>query len=229
MGTRISFLRPDGLRAEGYLAKAAEANAPGVLVIQEWWGLQDQIRGVCDRLALAGYDALAPDLYEGKVVPYHDREAANREMKSLDFLAATDLHVRGAARYLSASSAKVGITGFCLGGEVAVLAACRIPEIAAAVCFYGLPAASIAAPADVRVPLQGHFAARDHWYPPESVDAFEAGLKAAGNTTFELHRYEADHGFANEQRNHHDRQCGERAWGRMLTFWQRHLQTAYTA
>ena len=69
MGTKISFPRADGKPATGYLAKAAKANAPGVVVIQEWWGLQEQIRGICDRLALAGYEALAPDLYAGTVVP----------------------------------------------------------------------------------------------------------------------------------------------------------------
>ncbi len=69
---RFHFPRVDGKPATGYLAKAAKANAPGVVVIQEWWGLQDQIRGICDRLALAGYEALAPDLYAGTVVPYHD-------------------------------------------------------------------------------------------------------------------------------------------------------------
>ena len=90
MGTKISFPRPDGKQAAGYLAKAGAANAPGVVVIQEWWGLQDQIRGICDRLALAGYDALAPDLYAGTTVPYHDSSAAAREMNSLNFKDATD-------------------------------------------------------------------------------------------------------------------------------------------
>ena len=73
MGTRIPFKRPDGKSAQGYLARAGYANAPpGVVVIQEWWGLQDQIKGICDRFALAGYGALAPDLFKGKVIPYHD-------------------------------------------------------------------------------------------------------------------------------------------------------------
>ncbi len=121
MGTRIPFLRPDGKTAEGYLASTGKANAPGVVVIQEWWGLQDQIKGICDRLALAGYDALAPDLYGGTVVPYHDADAANREMSSLNFLEATDQLVRGAAKHLSKSNPKVGLTGFCLGGAVTIL------------------------------------------------------------------------------------------------------------
>src|SRR3954462_14001345 len=109
MGTRIPFKRPDGRDAEGYLAKAGKANAPGIVVIQEWWGLQDQIRGICDRFALSGYDALARDLYGGTVVSYHDHEAAGREMNSLNFLEATDQLVRGAAQFLLRSSPKVAV------------------------------------------------------------------------------------------------------------------------
>src|ERR1700752_1490245 len=75
MGTKITFKRPDGKDASGYLAKPGRANAPGVVVIQEWWGLQEQIKGICDRFSLAGYEALAPDLYAGTVVPYHDTAA----------------------------------------------------------------------------------------------------------------------------------------------------------
>jgi len=116
MGTSISFKRPDGRDANGYLANAARGNAPGVVVIQEWWGLQEQIKGLCDRFAVAGFDALAPDLYAGKVVPYHDTDAAGREMNSLDFMDATTQTVRGAAQYLTRNGAKVGLTGFCLGG-----------------------------------------------------------------------------------------------------------------
>src|ERR1700747_190086 len=89
MGTVITFKRPDGKDASGYLANAARGDAPGVVVIQEWWGLQDQIKGMCDRFARAGFDALAPDLYKGTVVPYHDMDAAAKEMNSLAFIGAT--------------------------------------------------------------------------------------------------------------------------------------------
>jgi carboxymethylenebutenolidase len=222
MGTRIQFGRPDGGRAEGYLAQAGRARAPGVVVIQEWWGLQDQIKGICDRLALAGYDALAPDLYAGTVVPYHDTEAAGREMNSLNFLEATDQVVRGASQFLKASAAKVGLTGFCLGGAVTILGACRIGEIAAAVCFYGLPPETVASAKDVKVPLQGHFASRDDWCTPAAVDKFEAELKGAGKPA-EIFRYDADHAFMNEQRDVHDRVAAEQGWERMLAFWARHL------
>jgi carboxymethylenebutenolidase len=222
MGTRITFKRPDGKEAQGYLAKAGKPNAPAVVVIQEWWGLQDQIKGICDRYALAGYDALAPDLYSGVVVPYHDREAAGKEMGSLNFLDATEQTVRGAVQFLKKNTVKVGLTGFCMGGAVTIIGACRIPEISAAVCFYGIPPDTVAKAADIKVPLQGHFALRDDWCTPEAVDKFEVGMKAAGKKP-ELYRYEADHGFVNEQRDVHDRAHCELAWERTLGFWRQHL------
>jgi carboxymethylenebutenolidase len=222
MGTSITFARPDGKQASGYLASAGRANAPGVVVIQEWWGLQDQIKGICDRFALAGYDALAPDLYAGTVVPYHDTNAAGKEMNSLNFLDAVDQTVRGAAQLLKKSGTKVGLTGFCLGGAVTIIGACRVPELSAAVCFYGIPPESVAKPADIKVPLQAHFANQDDWCTPAAVDAFEAALKAAGNTA-EIFRYDASHAFVNEQRDVYDRAAAELAWGRTLKFWATHL------
>jgi carboxymethylenebutenolidase len=222
MGTEITFSRPDGKQASGYLASAGRGNAPGVVVIQEWWGLQEQIKGICDRLALAGYDALAPDLYAGTVVPYHDSDAAEKEMNSLNFVDATEQTVRGAAQLLKKSNAKVGLTGFCMGGAVTIIGACRIPEISAAVCFYGLPPESVAKPANIKVPLQAHFANHDDWVTPAAADAFEAALKAAGKSA-EVFRYDASHAFVNEQRDVYDRAAAELAWERMLTFWAAHL------
>jgi carboxymethylenebutenolidase len=222
VGESINFSRPDGRSAAGYLAKAGRPNAPGVVVIQEWWGLQDQIKGMCDRFAAAGYDALAPDLYGGTVVPYHDSAAAAKEMGSLNFLDATEQTVRGAAQHLRKSGAKVGLTGFCLGGAVTIIGACRIPELSAAVCFYGIPPESVARPADINVPLQAHFANTDDWCTPALVDAFEAGLKAAGKTA-EVFRYDAQHAFVNEQRDVYDKAAADLAWGRTLQFWATHL------
>lgn len=223
MGTRIAFKRPDGKTATGYLAKAGRDHAPGIVVIQEWWGLSDHIKGMCDRLALAGYDALAPDLYDGVVVPYHDAAAAEREMNSLNFLDACDQSVRGAALYLKRSAAKAGLTGFCLGGAVTILGAARIAEIDAAVCFYGLPPDALVKPTSIKIPLQGHFSNTDDWCTPELVTAFEQGLRAAGHRA-EMFRYDADHAFMNEQRDAHDRAAAELAWQRMLGFWVKHLE-----
>ena len=223
MGASVTFKRPDGREASGYLSNAARADAPGLVVIQEWWGLQEQIKAMCDRFALAGFDALAPDLFNGVVVPYHDSEAAGREMSSLNFLDATDQTVRGAVQYLKGNGAKVGLTGFCMGGAVAVIGAARIPELTAAVTFYGLPSEQTARPADVKIPLQGHFASRDDWISPKAVDAFEQSLRVAGKD-FEFFRYDANHAFVNEQRMAvHDRQAAELAWGRATAFLHRLL------
>jgi carboxymethylenebutenolidase len=222
MGTQISFARPDGKEASAYLAKSGEAGRPGIVVIQEWWGLQDQIKGICDRLALAGYEALAPDLYAGTVIPYHDSAAANREMSSLNFLECVDQVVRGAVLYLKKTGVKVGLTGFCMGGAVTTLGAARISELSAAVSFYGLAPAAAVKPTDVKVPLQIHYCGKDTFFTPKMFEDFAAGLKASGRT-YEMYRYEADHGFVNEQREVHDREAADLAWGRMLAFWKTHL------
>ena len=223
MGTTIIFKRPDGKDASGYLANAARGDAPCVVVIQEWWGLQDQIKGMCDRFALAGFDALAPDLYGGVVVPYHDTDAANKQMTSLNFMDATTQSVRGAVQYLARNGAKVGLTGFCMGGAVTIIGAAKIPELTAGVVFYGIPPEQAAKPADVRIPLQAHFASKDDWCTPATVDTWEKAMQAAGKS-LELHRYEADHGFANEQRMAvHDREAAELAWSRATAFFHKHL------
>jgi carboxymethylenebutenolidase len=223
MGTSISFKRPDGKEASGYLANARRSDAPCVVVIQEWWGLSEQIKGLCDRFAMAGFDALAPDLYGGVVVPYHDMDAANTQMTSLDFIDATTQTVRGAVQYLSKNGAKVGLTGFCLGGAVTIIGAAKIPELAAGVVFYGIPPEQAAKPADIRIPLQAHFANKDDWCTPQLVDAFENAMKAAGKS-LELYRYDAEHAFVNEQRMAvHDRAAAELAWGRATAFFETHL------
>ena len=222
MGATITFKRPDGKDARGYLANSKKGDAPGVVVIQEWWGLSEQIRATVDRFALAGFDALAPDLYDGVVVPYHDAEAAAKAMNTLDFMDATTQTVRGAAKYLKQNGSRVGIAGFCMGGAVTVIAAAHIREFTAAVTFYGLPPAESVKPADVKIPLQGHFASRDDFVTPAAVNAFEEGLRAHGKE-FEFYRYEADHAFANEARaSVHDRRAGELAWDRALDFFKRH-------
>jgi carboxymethylenebutenolidase len=195
MGAEITFKRPDGGDARGYLANAGHGDAPGVVVIQEWWGLSEQIKATCDRFA--GFDALAPDLFKGIVVPYHDTERAEKEMMSLNFIDATEQNVRGAVQYLRRNQAKVGIAGFCMGGAVAIIGAAKIPELVAAVSFYGIPPGEAVQPPDVKTPLQGHFANHDDFITPQVVDDFEKALKAARKDV-EFFRYDAHHAFVNE-------------------------------
>src|SRR5271166_725379 len=106
MGIMTDFARPDGVAAKGYLAMAGQGR-PGIVVIQEWWGLNDQICGVADRFARAGYNALAPDLYKGRVATESDE--ANHLMTGLDFAGATHQDLRGAAQHLQAQSGKVAV------------------------------------------------------------------------------------------------------------------------
>ena len=128
MGRSITLDIGYGKTALGYFAEAADPKAPGIVVIQEWWGVQGQIKGVCDRYAAAGYTAIAPDLYAGKVIPYHDNESAGQAMDALDFLVGTDEIAGAAANYLRTSGRKVGLTGFCLGGVISILGAIRLAQ-----------------------------------------------------------------------------------------------------
>lgn len=198
MGQPIQFPRPDGGAASGYLAEpAGGASAPGVIVIHEWWGLQDQIKGICDQYAADGYRALAPDLYDGKVAT--DAAEAESLMNQLDFIGATEQVVRGAAQFLKQGSPKVALTGYCMGGVVVLLGAARIPELDAAVCYYGIPPEAAFNPADVRIPVLGHFATRDTFFPIDRARDVQVKMFAAG-VDAEFHEYEADHAFCNDRR-----------------------------
>ena len=192
--------RPDGKDASGYLAKAGSANAPGVVVIQEWWGLQDQIKGICDRFALAGYEALAPDLYAGTVVPYHDADAANQEMSSLNFLDATDQTVRGAAQ-LSQEERRQGRAHRLLHGRRGDDPR-RLPRPGAQrrVCFYGIPPDSGGQARRHQGAAAGPLRQRRRLVHAGSRRCLRGGLKTAGKKP-ELYRYDAEHGFVNEQRH----------------------------
>jgi len=214
MGTMIEFARPDGGRTKGYLATAGQER-PGVVVIQEWWGLNDQICGVADRFARAGYNALAPDLYKGRLTAEPDE--ANHLMSGLDFADATQQYLRGAAQHVKNQSSKLAVMGFCMGGALTIAAAVHVPDFAAGVCFYGIPSKGFADPARIPVPIQGHFANKDDWCTPAAVDDLEKLLKSAG-VEHEIYRYDAAHAFANERSAAYDVACANLAWERMSSF-----------
>lgn len=220
MGQRIEFKRPDGSACGGYLAHAGQGR-PGIVVIQEWWGLNTQICGIADRFATAGFNAMAPDLFHGRVT--QDADEASHLMNGLDFPGATHQDIRGAVDHLAGLSGKVGVLGFCMGGALTIAAAVHVPGLAAAVCFYGIPPRDFAAPERIRIPFQGHFARRDDWCTPAAVDALEAALKQAG-VVAEIHRYDAAHAFFNEQRPEvYDAVCARLAWERSIAFLTTHL------
>lgn len=214
-----------GRSVTAYLAQAADADAPGIVVIQEWWGVQAQIKGVCDRYAAAGFTAIAPDLYGGKVISYHDEEGAGQAMNALDFLAATDEVAGAAARYLKAQGRRVGLTGFCLGGVVSILGAIRLADIEAASAYYGAPDDALDDAARVRVPVQAHFAERDHWCTLADADRMERKFAESGQS-WRVFRYACDHGFANEDSPCFDHAATELAWQRDIAWWNQHLGAA---
>ena len=224
MGQTVTFQRPDGQTVSGYLAEPANsAGAPGVVVIQEWWGLNDQIRGVAERLALAGYRALVPDLYRGKSTV--EAEEAHHLMTGLDFADAASQDIAGAVRWLKSNGAKVGVTGFCMGGALTVLASTMAPEIDAGVVWYGYPPLEYVDASKIRCALQAHWATQDAAFAISGVDALEAKLAAAG-VNYEGHRYLAHHGFANETAigprripiTQYDAAWAQMAWDRTLRF-----------
>ncbi|HVE11714.1 MAG TPA: dienelactone hydrolase family protein [Paraburkholderia sp.] len=234
-GAMISYRRPDGKEVSGYLAKPAQTQgAPAVVVLQEWWGLNDQIRGVADRLALAGYVALVPDLYRGKSTV--EEEEAHHLMSGLDFGDAASQDIRGAVQYLKQQSEQVAVIGYCMGGALAWLALCHTPELSAGVIWYGHPPLEYIDATKIKVPVLAHWGTQDAFFAAENVDKLEAKLREA-NVDATFHRYLAHHAFANETAVGPSRIAGtqfdpvwsQQSWDRSLTFLGRTLWTKKTA
>lgn len=222
MGQIITFKRPDGNDCNGFLASPAVGDqAPGVVVIQEWWGLNDQIKGVADRLAALGYRALVPDLYKGKVTL--DVAEAKHMMTNLNFGDAATQDVRGATQHLKQSSAKVGVVGFCMGGALTVLAAMYVKEANACSSWYGFPPEQAGDVKTITTPLQFHFAEHDQSFSPEAARALEAKLKE-GKVPFESYWYNAGHAFFNEEGPNYSAECAKLAWDRSVAFFAKHLK-----
>ncbi|TDV67669.1 dienelactone hydrolase family protein [Pseudomonas sp. LP_7_YM] len=228
-GKTITYQRPDGKDVSGYLASPVKAEgAPAIVVIQEWWGLNDQIRGVADRLAAVGYLALVPDLYRGETTV--EEEEAHHLMDKLDFADAATQDIRGAVQYLKGHTQKVGVTGFCMGGALTLLALNFIPELSAGVAFYGMPPLEYLDPKAIKVPVQAHWATQDEFFPIENVDKLEEKL-GEGAVDIEFHRYLAHHAFTNETAvgpgriagTQYDPVWAQLAWDRTLTFFGRTL------
>lgn len=226
----ITYQRPDGNVVEAYLAEPKNlSNAPGIVVIQEWWGLNDQIKGVADRLAKAGYRALVPDLYRGKMAL--EANEAEHLMNDLNFGDAAGQDIRGAVQYLKASgSAKVAVTGFCMGGALTVLSACNIPELDATVVWYGYPPLEYVDATKVKAPMLAHWALHDDAFAIEGVGHLEEKLKAAG-VHLEFYRYDAKHAFANEEADSrnlpflkYQADAAKLAWERTMEFLSKHLK-----
>lgn len=220
----ISFKRPDGNSVEAYLVEPANpTNAPGVVVIQEWWGLDDEIKNVANRLAKAGYRALVPDLYRGKLAL--EANEAEHLMNDLNFGDAASQDIRGAVQYLKATgSVKVAVTGFCMGGALTVLSAGLVPECDGTVVWYGYPPLEYVDAAAIKKPMLAHWALHDDFFSIAGVDQLEEKLKAAG-VTYDFQRYDAKHAFANPMSDarglpplQYNPAAADLAWERTMSF-----------
>ncbi len=224
MGDRIEF-QSNQTTVSGYLAVPAggSTDTPGVLVLQEWWGVIDQITRTCDRLAEAGFTALAPDLYQGKEVPLTEPDEAAKEMMALEMGRAAD-DLSGAVDELLRRTGRgsIGALGFCMGGGLALVLACQRPDaVAVVVPAYGVipwPDARPDYPAMTAAVL-GHVAELDGAFTPESASALEAELIALGrDVTFYVYPG-VDHAFFNEDRpDVYDAAAAELLWGRTVAF-----------
>ena len=224
MSSRMVEFRANGRMAEGYLS-VPDQPGPGIVVIQEWWGLVDHIRDLADRFAAEGFVALAPDLYHGTVTKSPDQ--AGKMLMALNIgEAAKD--IRGAAQHLhdmeEVQPNKVGVLGFCMGGQLALYAAAEFPEqIAAGVDFYGIHPNAKIDPPKLEVPLLAHFGKRDKSVPEESARGLVESISSQGKS-IEAHFYDADHAFFNDTRPEvYNRQAAELAWSRTLEFLRKHL------
>lgn len=227
----IEFKRPDGKVLNGYLAEPSnQTNAPGIVVIQEWWGLDDEVKAVADRFAQAGYRALVPDLYRGKLA-LEAREAEHL-MGDLNFGDAAGQDIRGAVQYLKATgSAKVAVTGFCMGGALTVLAACNVPELDGSIVWYGNPPLEYVDAKAITKPMLGHWALHDEFFSIAGVDQLEEKLKQAG-VNYEFHRYDTKHAFANPKSDtrgleplKYNAEAAQLAWDRTLHFLKQYINT----
>ena len=217
----VSLTTPGGLTVSAALARPAQTPAPAVLLVHEWWGLNDQIKAVAADLARQGYLALAVDLYGGNVAT--TRDDARAYMQAVDRLAATGVLAAWIdwLRAHAAAGGRLGTVGWCFGGGWSLNASLARP-VDATVVYYGRVAKSAAELATLAGPVLGHFATRDGWIDADMVGAFEAAMNAAGKA-HELYWYEADHAFANPTSARYDAEDTALAWRRTLAFFSAHL------
>ncbi|MCA9727971.1 MAG: dienelactone hydrolase family protein [Candidatus Eisenbacteria bacterium] len=223
-GSRVT-VPVNGRSIEAYVSPAVGGRGPGIIVIQEWWGLVPHIEAICDRYASEGFTALAPDLYHGKTTKSPDE--AGKLLMALDVeSAARDL--RSAISYLLDHSATLGSTvgsvGFCMGGMLSLFAAGGNPEVAACIDYYGVHPNIHPDFGNMQSKVLGFFGAEDQMVSPPVVRELEAKLKAAGRSA-EFHTYDgAGHAFFNDERPEaYVESAATDSWNRSLAFFRVHL------
>lgn len=211
-------------RAYLSLPKTGKPPYPGIVVIQEWWGLNDYIKEWADRLAAEGYAAIAVDLYAGKVATNPDD--AMKYMKAVDEKRALEI-LSGAHKFLAADpriqAKKRAAIGWCFGGMWSLRLALNAPDLDAVIMYYGRPETDPKKLAPMRAHLLGIFGNKDQSIPPETVNAFEAALDTAG-VEHQILRYDAVHAFANPSNPNHDAAATADAWKHVQTFLADHLK-----
>jgi carboxymethylenebutenolidase len=223
-GQTVEF-ESNGGTARGYLATPEGGGGPGVVVLQEWWGLVPHIEDVCERFAAEGFVALAPDLYHGEKTKSPDE--AGKLMMALD-IARAEKDMRGAVEFLlgrdDVRGESVGTVGFCMGGVLSLYAASKNRRVGACVVFYGIHPKVEPDLEALRAPVLGIYAEKDQFVPPAAARALEERLKALGKGA-EFHVYPGtDHAFFNDTRPEvHDAEAAADAWRRTLEFLRRHL------
>ena len=223
----METFKSNGGTASGYVASPASGKGPGVIVIQEWWGLIPQVTGVADMLAREGFNALAPDFYHGKSAKIGEPDQAQKLMMELNIeQAAKD--AKGAAQFLAShrrtSSKKVGVIGFCMGGMLALMTGTVAPDqVGAVVDCYGVPPRQKPDYAKLKgIPVLGIFGGKDH--ATDALPTLEGDLRAAGAPFEKIIYPEADHAFLNEQRAAVYRPAdASDAWPKIIAFLNRHL------
>jgi carboxymethylenebutenolidase len=218
----VTIATASGLSVQAALARPSASPAPAVLLIHEWWGLNDQIKTVAAALAEAGYLALAVDLYGGQVAATPDE--AKALMSAVDPGAATDTLGSWIDWLAAEASGRVATVGWCFGGGWSLEASLAHP-VPATVVYYGNVARSAAELAPLQGPVLGHFASSDQWINQAMVDGFVAAMAEAGKEV-EVHWYDADHAFANPTNARYDEADAALAWQRTLEFLARHLAVA---
>jgi carboxymethylenebutenolidase len=213
----------NGHMTQGYLATPAAGKGPGVLVIQEWWGLVPHIKNVCDRLAAEGLSALAPDMYHGKVA--NEPDEAGKLFMALQ-IGQAEKDLAGATGYLAghSSTAKLGAVGFCMGGQLALFAGCLDGRIGAVVNFYGIHPNVKPDYGRLAGPVLGLFAEKDGFVTPQVARDVEAAIRKAGKQV-ETHIYPGvDHAFFNDERaDAYNKPAADDAWRRTLAHFRAHL------
>ena len=214
----------NGHTTQGYLATPASGKGPGVIVIQEWWGRVPHIKNVADRFAAEGFSALAPDMYHGQTASEPD--GAGKLFMALNIEGA-EKDLRGATQYLKghSSTAKIGVVGYCMGGQLALLTATLDPSIGACVNFYGIHPNVKPDYRKLAGPVLGLYAEKDGFVTPDVAKGVDKAIKDAGKSS-EIHVYPGvDHGFFNDDRSDvHNKPAADDAWRRTLAFFRQHVK-----